>query len=66
MDNKWDSFMKGIDMFSEDFMEDGREALSVFQKDEEAFKGAAEDGGFRSEKEMQNYMKEIRKEAKCI
>jgi AbrB family looped-hinge helix DNA binding protein len=39
-------------------------AMLAFQKAEEAFKGAAEEGGFRSEEEMQNYMKEIRKEVR--
>ena len=32
--SKWDSFMKAIDMFSEDFMENGR-ADDVVQKREE-------------------------------
>ncbi len=32
--SKWDSFMKAIDMFSDDFMEGGREA-QVFQGREE-------------------------------
>ena len=32
--NKWESFMKAIDMFSEDFMEDGR-AEDIDQSREE-------------------------------
>lgn len=32
--SKWDSFMRAIDMFSDDFMEGGREA-QVFQGREE-------------------------------
>ncbi len=32
--NKWESFMKAIDMFSEDFMEDGR-AEDIIQRREE-------------------------------
>ena len=31
--NKWDSFMKAIDMFSDDFMADGR-ATDVVQENE--------------------------------
>ena len=34
MANKWDSFMKAIDMFSEDYMADGR-ATELIQKREE-------------------------------
>ena len=33
-DNKWDSFMRAIDMFSEDYMSDGR-AEDLLQKREE-------------------------------
>ena len=32
--NKWDSFMKAIDMFSEDFMADGRTTDIVQERDE--------------------------------
>ena len=33
-DNKWDSFMRAIDMFSEDYMSDGR-VEDLLQKREE-------------------------------
>ena len=32
--SKWDSFMKAIDMFSEDFMEDGRAPQVEQERDE--------------------------------
>ena len=32
--NKWDSFMKAIDMFSDDFMADGRTIDKVQERDE--------------------------------
>ena len=32
--NKWDSFMKAIDMFSDDFMADGRTTDTVQERDE--------------------------------
>ena len=32
--NKWDSFMKAIDMFSDDFMADGRTTDIVQERDE--------------------------------
>ena len=32
--NKWDSFMKAIDMFSDDFMADGRTIDIVQERDE--------------------------------
>ena len=31
--NKWDSFMKAIDMFSEDFMADGRAEYTVQERE---------------------------------
>ena len=31
---KWDSFMKAMDMFSEDFLEDGRPAQNIQERDE--------------------------------
>ena len=33
-ENKWDSFMKAIDMFSDDFMADGRTTDIVQERDE--------------------------------
>ena len=33
-ENKWDSFMKAIDMFSDDFMADGRTTDTVQERDE--------------------------------
>ena len=49
------------------FEENGRfyfenAAMLAFKRAEEAFKGEAEKAGFHTEKEMQNYMKDIRKE----
>ena len=32
--NKWESFMRAIDMFSDDFMEDGRTRDSAQERDE--------------------------------
>ena len=32
-ENKWDSFMRAIDMFSDDFMADGRARDSVQERD---------------------------------
>lgn len=32
--NKWDSFMQAIDMFSEDFMEDGRKDVMRQEREE--------------------------------
>ena len=32
--NKWDSFMKALDMFSDDFMADGRADSSVQEREE--------------------------------
>lgn len=59
------------------FEENGRfyfenSAMLAFKRAEEAFAGEAENAGFRTEEEMQEYMKEIRKEvrgyqlAKCL
>ncbi len=31
---KWDSFMKAMDMFSEDFLEDGRPSQNIQERDE--------------------------------
>ena len=31
---KWDSFMKAMDMFSEDFLEDGRPPQNIQERDE--------------------------------
>lgn len=39
-------------------------AMLAFKRAEEAFRGEAEKAGFESEKEMQKYMKEIRKEVR--
>ncbi len=39
-------------------------AMLAFQRAEEAFAGEAERAGFTSEEEMQDYMKEIRKEVR--
>lgn len=36
-------------------------ALVSFSRIETAFKGAAQESGFKNEKEMQEYMKDIRK-----
>ena len=33
-ENKWDSFMRAIDMFSDDFMADGRTRDSAQERDE--------------------------------
>ena len=33
MTNKWDSFMKAVDMFSDDFMADGRAADPVQERE---------------------------------
>ena len=33
-ENKWDSFMRAIDMFSDDFMTDGRTIDIVQERDE--------------------------------
>ncbi|MBP5554408.1 MAG: antitoxin [Lachnospiraceae bacterium] len=33
-DSKWDSFMKAVDMFSDDFLEDGRPPQNVQERDE--------------------------------
>lgn len=51
------------------FEEDGRfyfdnSAMLAFRRAEEAFSGEAEKAGFHSEDELQNYMKEIRKEVR--
>lgn len=32
--SKWDSFMKAIDMFSDDFMADGRESEVIQEREE--------------------------------
>ena len=32
--SKWDSFMKAIDMFSSDFMEDGRPMQNIQEREE--------------------------------
>ncbi len=34
MDNKWDSFIQAIDMFTEDFMENGRENQLIQEREE--------------------------------
>ena len=34
MTNKWDSFMKAIDLFSDDFMADGRAADLIQEREE--------------------------------
>ena len=39
-------------------------ALVAFSRVEKAFEGAASEAGFSSEAEMQDYMKEIRKEVR--
>ncbi len=39
-------------------------SLLAFQRVEQAFDGAAKDAGFETEEEMQDYMKEIRKEVR--
>lgn len=39
--------------------------MPVFKMAENAFAGEAEKAGFETETEMQNYMNEIRKEARC-
>lgn len=39
-------------------------AMLAFKRVEEAFAGEAEKAGFTSEEEMQEYMKEIRKEVR--
>ena len=39
-------------------------AMLAFRRAEEAFAGEAERAGFTSEEEMQDYMKEIRKEVR--
>lgn len=49
--------------------EDGRfyfenSAMLAFKRAEEAFDGAAQKAGFTTEEEMQEYMKEIRKEVR--
>ena len=33
-DDAWDSFMQAVDMFSEDFMEDGRAAQTTQEREE--------------------------------
>lgn len=33
-DSKWDSFMKAVDVFSDDFLEDGRPPQNVQERDE--------------------------------
>jgi AbrB family looped-hinge helix DNA binding protein len=37
-------------------------AMLAFKKAEEAFEGVAKESGFQTEEEMQDYMKEIRKD----
>jgi AbrB family looped-hinge helix DNA binding protein len=49
------------------FEENGRfyfenSAMLAFKRAEQAFEGVAENAGFRTEEEMQDYVKEIRKE----
>lgn len=39
-------------------------AMLAFQRAEDAFSGEAEKAGFHTEEEMQDYMKEIRKEVR--
>ncbi len=34
MDNKWDNFIQAIDMFTEDFMENGRENQLIQKREE--------------------------------
>lgn len=34
MDNKWDNFIQTIDMFTEDFMENGRENQLIQEREE--------------------------------
>ena len=34
MDNKWDNFIQAIDMFTEDFMENGREDQLIQEREE--------------------------------
>ena len=34
MDNKWDNFIQAIDMFTEDFMENGRENQLIQEREE--------------------------------
>jgi AbrB family looped-hinge helix DNA binding protein len=51
------------------FEENGRfyfenSAMLAFKRAEQAFEGAAEKAGFQTEEEMQNYVKEIRKETR--
>ena len=51
------------------FEENGRfyfenSAMLAFMRAEEAFAGEAEKAGFQTEEEMQEYMKEIRKEVR--
>jgi AbrB family looped-hinge helix DNA binding protein len=49
------------------FEENGRfyfenSAMLAFKRAEQAFEGVAENAGFRTEEEMQDYVKEIRKD----
>jgi len=51
------------------FEENGRfyfenSAMLAFKRAENAFSGEAENAGFKNEEEMQDYMKEIRKEVR--
>jgi AbrB family looped-hinge helix DNA binding protein len=39
-------------------------AMLAFERVEKAFEGAAKEAGFQTEEEMQEYMKEIRKEVR--
>lgn len=39
-------------------------AMLAFKRAEEAFEGEAEKAGFESEEDMQNYMRELRKEVR--
>ncbi len=32
--SKWDSFMKAVDMFSDDFLEDGRPSQNIQEREE--------------------------------
>lgn len=50
------SFWKGDDI----------SAMLAFKRAEEAFAGEAERAGFTTEEEMQDYMKEIRKEVSSL
>ena len=34
MDNKWDNFIQALDMFTEDFMENGRENQLIQEREE--------------------------------